>query len=66
MSEFDDIPIRLPSGTKAIVRLPRPFTTEDAQHLSKFLALYIEDDWPKGHRDMIEGQSATHPKEKQP
>lgn len=43
MSDYDDIPVRLPSGSKAIVRLPRPFTTEDAKHLMVFLANYIED-----------------------
>lgn len=39
---FDIIPIRLPSGTKAFVNLPRPFTVEDAAHFMLFLAEYIE------------------------
>lgn len=39
----DLIPIRLPSGTKATVFLPRPFTTEDATHFVCFIAQYIED-----------------------
>lgn len=42
MSDFDDIPIRLPSGARAIVRLPRPFTPKDAEHMMRFLAEYIE------------------------
>jgi hypothetical protein len=46
MDEFDTIPVRLPSGTKAVVLLPRPFTIEDAEHMRKFLALYIEDAAP--------------------
>ena len=55
MADFDDIPVRLPSVTKAIVRLPRPFTTKDAEHLTRFLALYIEDDYQHTtHPDMIE------------
>jgi hypothetical protein len=43
MDDFDTIPVRLPSGTKAVVLLPRPFTPEDAEHMLKFLALYIEE-----------------------
>lgn len=43
MDDFDVIPVRLPSGTKAIVQLPRPFTLEDGVHLMNFLSLYIED-----------------------
>jgi hypothetical protein len=42
MDDFDTIPVRLPSGTKAVVRLPRPFTLEDGVHLMDFLSLYIE------------------------
>jgi hypothetical protein len=41
--DFDDLPVRLPSGTKAIVRLPRPFTLEDGVHLMDFLSNYIEE-----------------------
>ncbi len=41
--EQDVIPIRLPSGSKATVILPRPFTTEDATHFVLFIAQYIED-----------------------
>lgn len=44
---YDDIPVRLPSGTKAIVKLPRPFTLEDGVHLMNFLSLHIEE---KGER----------------
>jgi hypothetical protein len=40
MDDFDTIPVRLPSGSKAIVQLPRPFTTADAVHLIRFLAQY--------------------------
>lgn len=43
MDEFDTIPVRLPSRTKAIVILPRPFTAADAEHLTRFLALYVEE-----------------------
>lgn len=43
MNDHDEIPVRLPSGTKAIVRLPRPFTYEDGVHLMNFLSEYIED-----------------------
>jgi hypothetical protein len=43
-TEYDEIPVRLPSGTKAVMRLPRPFTSADARHLVLFLASYIEDD----------------------
>lgn len=43
MVEGDVIPIRLPSGTKATVFLPRPFTTEDATHFVQFIAQYIEE-----------------------
>jgi hypothetical protein len=39
----DIIPIRLPSGGKAIVRLPRPFTLADGVHLMNFLSEYIEE-----------------------
>lgn len=52
----DVIPVRLPSGTKATVILPRPFTEADAEHMAKFLALYIEE--PEGGRaaqDSAEG-----------
>ncbi len=48
MDDFDDVPVRLPSGSRAVVRLPRPFTTDDAAHLITFLSGYIE-------------QPATHP-----
>lgn len=41
--EFDDVPVRLPSGSRAVVRLPRPFTSQDAAHLISFLSGYIED-----------------------
>jgi hypothetical protein len=41
--DFDDVPVRLPSGASALVRLPRPFTSADAEHLMRFLAAYIED-----------------------
>ncbi len=40
----DVIPIRLPSGGKATVILPRPFTAEDATHFVLFIAQYIEKD----------------------
>ena len=43
MDDFDDIPVRLPSGTKVVVRLPRPFTLEDGVHLMNFLSFYITD-----------------------
>jgi hypothetical protein len=50
MTEYDEIPIRLPSGTKAVVRLPRPFTLKDAMHMLDFLQLYIEEEVkPKAH-----------------
>jgi hypothetical protein len=41
--DFDDVPVRLPSGTKAVVRLPRPFTLADGVHLMDFLSNYIEE-----------------------
>ncbi len=41
--EQDVIPVRLPSGSKATVFLPRPFTSEDATHFVLFIAQYIED-----------------------
>jgi hypothetical protein len=41
-ADFDTIPVRLPSGTKAFVQLPRPFTLEDGVHLMNFLSEYIE------------------------
>lgn len=43
MDDFDVIPVRLPSGTKAIVKLPRPFTLADGVHLMNFLEAYIEE-----------------------
>lgn len=43
MDDFDTIPVRLPSGTKAIVQLPRPFTLDDGVHLMNFLSLYLEE-----------------------
>jgi len=46
-NDYDEIPVRLPSGTKAVVILPRPFTPEDAEHMRKFLALYIEEAEPE-------------------
>lgn len=42
--ERDSIPVRLPSGSKAIISLPRPFTVADATHLIAFLTQHIEDD----------------------
>jgi len=42
--ERDTIPVRLPSGSKAIIDLPRPFTVADATHLVAFLTQYIEDE----------------------
>lgn len=45
MSEkFDVIDIRLPSGTKATVKLPDPFTLADGVHLMNFLSAYIEEE----------------------
>lgn len=44
MMDRDVIPVRLPSGAKAIVDLPRPFTVADATHLVSFLTQYIEDE----------------------
>lgn len=55
MDDYDDIPIRLPSGTKAIVRLPRPFTSEDVAYVSRFLALYVEDEEPKSSEEKKNG-----------
>ena len=46
--DFDDVPVRLPSGTKAVVRLPRPFTLADGVHLMDFLSNYIEEAKQKG------------------
>lgn len=43
MDDFDDIAVRLPSGTKAHIRLPRPFTLADGVHLMNFLENYIEE-----------------------
>jgi hypothetical protein len=43
MDDFDTIPVRLPSGTKAIIKLPRPFTLADGVHLMNFLENYIEE-----------------------
>lgn len=43
MAEFDTIPVRLPSRTKAVVMLPRPYTAADHEHLVKTLALYVEE-----------------------
>jgi serine/threonine-protein kinase RIO1 len=45
--EYDTIPVRLPSGTKAFIRLPRPFTLKDGIHLMNFLGGYIEEVAPK-------------------
>lgn len=42
-AEFDDIPVRLPSGKKALIRLPRPFTEADTKYLARFLDLYVEE-----------------------
>ena len=44
MMDRDIIPVRLPSGAKAVVDLPRPFTVADATHLIAFLTQYIEDE----------------------
>lgn len=46
--DFDDVPVRLPSGTKAVVRLPRPFTLADGVHLMDFLSNYIEETKQEG------------------
>jgi hypothetical protein len=43
VSDFDTIPVRLPSGSKAIVQLPRVFTLEDGVHLMDFLTAYLTD-----------------------
>lgn len=43
LRNFDVIPVRLPSGTRAAVHLPRPFTRADAAHLQAVLALYVEE-----------------------
>jgi len=43
VDDFDDVPVRLPSGTKVVVRLPRIFTLEDGMHLMNFLSSYITD-----------------------
>lgn len=46
-NERDLIPVRLPSGRKALVNLPRPFTASDAAHLANFLAEYVEAPEPE-------------------
>lgn len=55
MDDFDTIPVRLPSGRKAVVLLPTVFTAQDAAHLTKFLALYTEEsisaDFPEAIKD---------------
>lgn len=43
MSDFDTIPVRLPSGGTAIVQLPKVFTDKDAAHMSRLLAHYTEE-----------------------
>lgn len=42
-ADHDEIPVRLPSGTKAIVLLPKVFTIEDGVHMMNFLSAYITD-----------------------
>lgn len=42
-NDYDEIPVRLPSGTKAIVKLPRVFTLADGVHLMNFLSMYLTD-----------------------
>jgi hypothetical protein len=59
MDDFDTIPVRLPSGTKAIVQLPRPFTLADGVHLMNFLSLYIEENQGQGSaNNSAEGEKA--------
>lgn len=43
MDDFDTIPVRLPSGGKAIVQLPRKFKLADGVHLMNFLSEYVEE-----------------------
>lgn len=42
-SDYEEIPVRLPSGSKAVMRLPRVFTLEDGVHLMNFMSAYITD-----------------------
>lgn len=56
-NDFDEIPVRLPSGTKAVIKLPRVFTIEDGVHLMNILSLYITD--KTGEVVPLAGDSAT-------
>ncbi|WP_181390921.1 hypothetical protein [Achromobacter pulmonis] len=49
----DTYPIRLPSGGKAFLILPDPFTRADAEHVCRWLELIAEDppSHPKQHND---------------
>lgn len=41
-NDRDTVPVRLPSGTKAILDLPRPLTVADATHLCAWIVQYVE------------------------
>ncbi|WP_341674995.1 hypothetical protein [Niveibacterium sp. SC-1] len=57
LTVHDVIPVRLPSGTRAMVDLPVPFTQADFQHLHRILALYIEDAVNEGPPTAVSDQS---------
>ena len=38
----DIVPVRLPSGGKAWLTLPRPLTVADATHLAAWIVQYVE------------------------
>lgn len=49
----DMVPVRLPSGSKAILDLPRPFTVADATHLCAWIVQYIEGEQAEEAHDLV-------------
>lgn len=57
--ERDIVPVRLPSGDKAYLDLPRPLTVADATHLCAWVVQYIEGENAEEARDSVNAQ-LTH------
>lgn len=57
--ERDSIPVRLPSGGKAILDLPRPFTVADATHICAWVVQYVEGEKADEARESV-AEQLTH------
>jgi hypothetical protein len=57
--EMDIVPVRLPSGDRAYLDLPRPLTVADATHLCAWIVQYIEGDQVEEARESVNAQ-LTH------